>query len=79
MDYTDFAKQGLGWAVSVVLACVVVYLFKLVQTLYKKIDDLQETRFEGTQATIEKYNSAMGDFSQTSKLLLAKLDGEKKA
>jgi len=73
MDAAQFAKEGLGWGVSVVLASVVVYQNKKLEFLYKEKDTLQEQRRVDIISILEKYNAAVGDFSQTAKLLLAKL------
>lgn len=77
MDATEWVKQGLGWAVAVVLAAVIVYQNKRLEFLYKEKDTLQESRRQDIVGILDKYNAAMGDFSQTAKLLLAKLSGEK--
>lgn len=77
MDTAEFVKQGLGWAVAVVLGGVIYYLFKRLEALYKEKEEIQESRRQDIIGFIEKYNAAMGDFSQTAKLLLAKLSGEK--
>lgn len=77
MDVAQFAKEGLGWGVSVVLSSVIVYQNRKIEALYKEKDDLQEKRREDLVGNLEKYNLLVGDFSQTAKLLLAKLSGEK--
>lgn len=73
MDATQWAKEGLGWAVSAVLASVVIYQNKKIEFLYKEKDTIQEQRRVDIIAILQKYNDAVGDFSQTAKLLLAKL------
>lgn len=77
MDLSTLAKEGLGWAVAVVLASVVVYQNRKIEFLYKEKDDLQEKRRTDLVSFLDKYNLLVGDFSQTAKLLLAKLSGEK--
>lgn len=80
MDASNIAKEGLGWAVSVILAGVVVYQNRKLEMLYKEKDSLQEQRRIDIVAIIEKYSEAVGDFSQTAKLLLAKLSaGDKQS
>lgn len=78
----DLAQQFIDrptlTIIIVVEAAVIVYLFRLLQALWKEKNDLQEKRLEGTRETIEKYGQVVGDFSQTAKLLLAKLDGKEK-
>lgn len=79
MDAGQIAKEGLGWAVSVILGGVVVYQNKRLENLYKEKDGIQDQRRLDILALLDKYNEAMGDFSQTAKLLLAKLSsGDKK-
>lgn len=73
MDAAQWAKEGLGWAVSVVLVSVVVYQNKKIEFLYKEKDTIQEQRRLDIISILQKYNDAVGDFSQTAKLLLAKL------
>lgn len=73
VDVSQLAKEGLGWAVAVVLASVVVYQNRKLEFLYKEKDSLQEQRRIDIIAIIEKYSETVGDFSQTAKLLLAKL------
>lgn len=73
MDAGQLAKEGLGWAVSVILGGVVVYQNKRLENLYKEKDGIQDQRRLDILALLDKYNEAMGDFSQTAKLLLAKL------
>ncbi len=73
MDAAEWAKEGLGWAVSVVLVSVVVYQNKKIEFLYKEKDTIQEQRRLDIISILQKYNDAVGDFSQTAKLLLAKL------
>lgn len=73
MDAGQIAKEGLGWAVSVILGGVVVYQNKRLENLYKEKDGIQDQRRLDILALLDKYNEAMGDFSQTAKLLLAKL------
>lgn len=70
-------ESGLGWVVTVVLAGVIIYQNKKLEFLYKEKDSLQEQRRQDILGILDKYNQAMGDFSQTAKLLLAKLSGEK--
>lgn len=77
MDIGQLAKEGLGWAVAVILAGVVVYQNRKIEFLYKEKDGLQEQRRLDILSLLDKYNDAMGDFSQTAKLLLAKLSGDK--
>lgn len=77
MDAAQLAKEGLGWAVSVMLAGVVVYQNRRIEKLYDEKDALQERRRADGEAIIDKYNSAMGESSQTIKLLLARLPGER--
>lgn len=77
MDYGQLAKEGLGWAVSGVLAGVIVYQNKRMENLYKEKDGIQDQRRQDILALLDKYSEAMGDFSQTAKLLLAKLSGDK--
>ncbi len=73
MGAAEWAKEGLGWAVSVVLVSVVVYQNKKIEFLYKEKDTIQEQRRLDIISILQKYNDAVGDFSQTAKLLLAKL------
>lgn len=73
MDAGQIAKEGLGWAVSVILGGVVVYQNKRLENLYKEKDGIQDQRRLDILALLDKYNEAMGDFSQTAKLLIAKL------
>jgi hypothetical protein len=56
---------------------VIIYQNKKLEFLYKEKDSLQEQRRQDILGILDKYNQAMGDFSQTAKLLLAKLSGEK--
>lgn len=77
MDVAQIAKEGLGWGVAVILASVVVYQNKRLESLYKEKGDLQDSRRTDAIDILTKYNEVMGDFSQTAKLLLAKLSGEK--
>lgn len=78
MDVTQkLLESGLGWVVTVVLAGVIIYQNKKLEFLYKEKDSLQEQRRQDILGILDKYNQAMGDFSQTAKLLLAKLSGEK--
>jgi len=72
-ETAQLAKEGLGWAVAVILAGVVVYQNRKLEALYKEKDSLQEQRRLDIISILEKYNDAVGDFSQTAKLLLAKL------
>lgn len=73
MDVGQIAKEGLGWAVSVILGGVVVYQNKRLETLYKEKDGLQDQRRADIVGILEKYSATVGEFSQTAKLLLAKL------
>lgn len=73
MDVGQLAKEGLGWAVSVILGGVVVYQNKRMENLYKEKDGIQDQRRLDILELLDKYNAAMGDSSQTIKLLLAKL------
>ncbi len=79
MDVAQLAKEGLGWAVSVILGGVVVYQNKRMENLYKEKDGIQDQRRLDILALLDKYNEAMGDFSQTAKLLLAKLSAGDKS
>lgn len=73
MNAAEWAKEGIGYALSVVLAGVIVYQNKRMENLYKEKDGIQDQRRVDVLALLDKYNEAMGDFSQTAKLLLAKL------
>ncbi len=79
MDVAQLAKEGLGWAVSVILGGVIVYQNKRMENLYKEKDGIQDQRRLDILALLDKYNEAMGDFSQTAKLLLAKLSAGDKS
>jgi len=68
-------ESGLGWVVSVVLGGVVVYLFRLVITIYAEKNDLQEQRRLDVIEARDKYNAVLEEFSRTNNLLLAKLSG----
>lgn len=63
----------LGFIVSG-LVTVVVYQNRKIESLYKEKSADQEQRRLDMIAIIEKMNTLIGDFSQTAKLLLAKLD-----
>lgn len=69
-------EVGLLGFIIFTLGGVCGLLYKKIISLYKEKDDLQERRFTGVNDTNDKYVEAMGEFSQTAKLLLAKLDGE---
>lgn len=73
MNAAEWAKQGLGWAVAVVLATVVYYQNKKLDVLYKEKDALQDQRRLDIIEILKKYSETVGEFSQTAKLLLAKL------
>lgn len=79
MDVGQIAKEGLGWAVSVILGGVIVYQNKRMENLYKEKDGIQDQRREDVLGLLNKYNESMGDFSQTAKLLLAKLSAGDKS
>lgn len=77
-----FENPLVGWGIPgfiiSVLAGVIIYQNKVIQRLYAEKNDIQELRIDRSREMLEKYLAAMGDFSQTAKLLLAKLDGEAK-
>lgn len=73
MDAAQWAKEGLGWAVAVILSGVVVYQNKRLEGLYREKDSLQEQRRIDIIDILKKYSETVGEFSQTAKLLLAKL------
>lgn len=73
MDAAQWAKEGLGWAVAVVLAGVIIYQNRRLESLYKEKDGLQEQRRLDIIEILKKYSETVGEFSQTAKLLLAKL------
>lgn len=66
-----------GNAVAI-LALIVVTLVGVVIYLFKLLMAEKDKRLADAIADSEKYRQAVGDFSQTTKLLLAKLDGEGK-
>lgn len=66
-----FLKEGILGAIVVVEAVVIVYLFRLlIGEKEKRLQDATQDR--------EKYSDVIGNFSRTSELLLAKMDGKEK-
>jgi len=68
---------GLLGFMNAGLITVVVYQNRKIESLYKEKSVDQEQRRLDMIAIIEKMNTLIGDFSQTTKILLAKLGGEK--
>lgn len=67
----EFLKQGILGAIVIVLASVIVYLFKLLMAEKdKRLSDALEDS--------QKYREVIGEFSRTSELTLAKLEGKEK-
>lgn len=64
-----FVDNGILGAIVVVLAGVVVYLFRF-------LTKVQDARLQDQKDNAEKYHSAMGEFSRNNELLLAKLNGK---
>lgn len=69
---------GLLGFMNAGLITVVVYQNRKIESLYKEKSVDQEQRRLDMIAIIEKMNTLIGDFSQTARLLLAKLDGGEK-
>jgi hypothetical protein len=66
---TDVLSQyGLAGVVITALVAVVVYQNRRIETLY------EQRRQDGIENR-DKYDAIMSEFSQTAKLLLAKLSG----
>lgn len=74
---TPLAAWGIPGFIILVMAGVIVYQNKKIEFLYKEKNELQERRLTEAETRADKYNQAMGEFSETSKLLLAKLSGIK--
>lgn len=70
MDTKDLATLGVPGLVVVILALVGV-----VVTLFNLLIKEKDKRFQDQKENNALYREAMGQFSQTSKLMLAKLDG----
>lgn len=66
---------GIMSAVITTLVGVVVYQNRKIESLYKEKSGDQEQRRLDMMGIIEKMNTLIVDFSQTAKMLLAKLDG----
>lgn len=62
--------------IIVCLAGVVVYQNRKIDQLYSEKDSLQEKRLLEIASLTDKYNLAVGNFSQTIQLLTAKLKGK---
>lgn len=73
----ELLNSGLGWATTIVLAGVVVFLFKHIVALYKEKESLQEARLNDMKGINEKYTEVVGKNSQTLELLSAKLSAGK--
>lgn len=74
---TILSQYGLAGLVIASLSGVVIYLYRKVESLYVEKNDLQDQRRQDVIDARDKYNEAMGNFSRTTELLLAKLDGRK--
>lgn len=84
-DTAYFIQQGLGWAVSVVLSGVIVYLSHKIDTkdaLYismrdtlskEKFDITEQRRVDSIENTKEVIN-VMHDVAQSSAILAAKIE-----
>ena len=60
-------------SIVLVLAGVVVYQNRKIESLYRQKDGIQERRLQDKIDTIDKYNEAMGETSRTVELLTVKL------
>lgn len=76
LDPTVLASWGIPGFFIVALGLVVVYQNKKINSLYNEKDALQEKRLDEISTLTDKYNLAVGNFSQTIQLLTAKLRGK---
>lgn len=67
---------GLMSFIIITLGGVIAYQNKKINQLYEEKDDLQEKRLQEIASLTDKYNQAVGNFSQTIQLLTAKLKGK---
>jgi len=77
MDYTPLATWGIPGFFIFILATVIIYQNRRIEKLYNEKDSLQERRLQNVNETLDKYSATMGEFSETTKLLLAKLTGKR--
>lgn len=74
-----FASGNILLILAFIIVClggVVVYQNKKINTLYTEKDGLQEKRLAEIASLTDKYNEGFGNFSQTIRLLTAKLKGK---
>lgn len=80
MDTITAATVQNGYALAAIvitaLTIAVVFLFRYIQTLWGRINDLQEKRFQDSLDARAQYESVMRGFSQTIELLYNKLKGQ---
>lgn len=72
---SELIQYGLAGIGLLAFSGVIVYQNKKLESLYKEKDELQEKRRLDVMEINDKYNAAMGNFSQMADLLLGKLKG----
>lgn len=72
----ELAQYGLPGLIIFTLCGVIIWYQKRVDKLQVDKDSLQEKRLNDIIAMDNKYTQVMDGFSQTSSLLLAKLEGK---
>ena len=75
---SSFMDKGILGATVIVLAGVVVFMYKQLVNAQKINSDLQEKRLQDTIDVRDKYAENIQKFSQTTELLYNKLNSKEK-